>query len=327
MKIVIIGGGPAGSVAAMELAKKFDVTLIQDKKEFDKPCGGGVKRKVFQEFGLDESLIKHSLDHIYMVYKKDKIKIDLKGENLAIVNRKEFDTYLREKASRNGAKIYYGRFKKIDKNKALIKFKNEIVPFDYDILIAADGVNSTVRKALNLPKIPSTLTHYARTEKYKVNTCEFFFDFPVGGEYYAWAFPHENKTHIGSVDRENFKNLCNKLNIDIKPKGYKIPTWQKNIVIRHNNVYFVGDAAAQVMPLSFEGIYYAMSSAKILAQCIMQNGDYEKEWQKRFLKEFTFMKKLETINKTFLRSLIVKMHKLKVIRNFSVNLWLGEKNV
>jgi len=48
MKILIIGGGPAGSVAAINLAKHFDVTLIQDKK-WDKPCGGGVKRKILKK--------------------------------------------------------------------------------------------------------------------------------------------------------------------------------------------------------------------------------------------------------------------------------------
>jgi len=327
VKILIIGGGPAGSTAARLLAKHFKVTLIQEKKEFNKPCGGGVKTKVFNLFSLPKNLIQHSLDHIYITYKDDKIKIDLKGDNLAIVNRMKFDKKLRELAEEAGAKIYYGRFKKIQNKKAIIKFGNVEIPFEFDILIAADGVNSTVKKALNLPKIPSIITHYATTNEYKVDTCEFFFDFDTAGEYYAWAFPRGDKTHIGSVNKDNFQNLCKFLNVDIKPKGYKIPTWQEDIIIQKDNVYFVGDAAGQVMPLSFEGIYYAMHSAKILAECIIEDKDYKEEWNKRFLKEFKFMKKLEKINKTPLRAFIVKAHKLGLIQNFSVNLWLGVKNV
>ena len=327
MKILIIGGGPAGSTAARFLAKHFKVTLIQDKKEFNKPCGGGVKTKIFDQFSLPKDLIKHSLNYIYMIYKNDKIKIDLKGENLSIVERTEFDKKLRELAKEAGAKIYYGRFKKIQNDRAIIKFGSVEIPFEYDILIAADGVNSTVKKALNLPKIPSTITHYATTSEYKVDTCEFFFDFEIGGEYYAWAFPRGDKTHIGSVSRDNFQNLCKFLNVDIKPKGYKIPTWQEDIIIQKDNIYFVGDAAGQVMPLSFEGIYYAMHSAKILAECIIEKKDYKEEWNKRSLKKFKFMKKLERINKSPLRTFLIKAHKLSFIQNFSVNLWLGAKNV
>ena len=326
MKIVIIGGGPAGAITARKLAPFYDVTLIHKNPEFDKPCGGGIKAKAFDEFDIPKSLIKHSLNHVIMKYKNSTVKIDLKGENLAIVKRKEFDKTLRNMAQEAGAKIYYGKFKYIKQNRAYVKFDTTEIPFEYDILIAADGVNSTVRKTLNIPKIPSTITHYAKTDKYKVNTVEFFFDFEIGGEYYAWAFPHEDLTHIGTVNRNNFENLCKHLNLNLKPKGYKIPTWQENITIQKENVFFVGDAAGQVMPLSFEGIYYAINSANILAESIINSKDYQNEWNKRFLKEFKFMKRLENINKTKIRPFIIKAHKLGFVQNFSVNLWLGKQS-
>ncbi len=327
MKILIIGGGPAGSIAAKELSPFFDVTLIQYKKNFDKPCGGGIKTKLFEEFNLNKKLIKHSFSKIEMIYKNSLIPIDLKGKNLSIVNRKEFDAYLRKLAQIRGAKLFYGRLKKITKNRAFIEFNKELIPFEFDILIAADGVNSTTRKLLNLPPIPYTITHYGITSKYKTQTCKFFFDKELGGEFYGWAFPKENSTHIGSVKRENFLNLCKYLNINLKPKGYKIPTWEENIVIQHKNVYFVGDAAGQVMPLSFEGIYYAMHSAKILANAILDKKNYQNEWNKRFLKKFKFLKFVEKINKTPLKSILINSHKIPFIQNLSINMWLGEKNV
>jgi geranylgeranyl reductase len=324
LKILIIGGGPAGATAAKLLAKKFDVTLIQDK-DWDKPCGGGTKTKIFNEMNIPKNLIKHKLSYIYINYGNEKIKIDLKGENLSIVLREEFDKTLRDLAVENGAKLYFGKFKKFENKKALIEINNEKLLFKYDILIAADGVNSSVRKALNLPPIPKTITHYARINK-QIDTCEFYFDENLGGKYYAWEFPHVNKTHIGSVDKKSFNNFCKYLNVNVKPKGYFIPTWQENIIIQKDNIFFVGDAAGQVMPMSFEGIYYAIHSAKILANSIINNLDYEKEWNKRFYKEFKFMKFIEKVNQTKLRSLMINLHKFKWMRDFSVNLWLHYNN-
>ncbi|WP_457561491.1 geranylgeranyl reductase family protein [Caminibacter pacificus] len=321
MKILIIGGGPAGATAARLLAKEFDVTLIQDRV-WDKPCGGGVKKRVFEEFSLDNSLILHLQDRVFMVYKNEKIEIPLKGDNLAIVRRLDFDAYLRNEAQKEGAKLIYGKFKGIENKKAVIEINKEKVIFEYDILIGADGVNSTLRKALNLPPIPKTITHYARTTEYKTKYCEFFFDKELGGEYYAWAFPHGDLTHIGSVDKNSFDNLCKYLNVKVKPKGYFIPTWQEDIIIQKENVFFVGDAAGQVVPLSFEGIYYAIKSAEILANSIKNNLNYQEEWNKKYLNHFKFMKRLESINKTFLRGTMIKLHKFDFMKNFSIDLWL-----
>ena len=322
MKILVIGGGVAGSVVSYLLGKNFDVTLIQNKK-WDKPCGGGVKSKIFDEFNFDKSLIKHNLNKVAVKYKNKTIFIDLKGDNLSIVRRDEFDEYLRNLATKY-AKLYFGRFITIKDKKAIIKIDNKKEIFEFDILIGADGVNSSVRKAINLEPIPKILTYFAKIDK-KTLYPEFYFDKKFGGDYYAWIFPHENLTHIGSVDAKCFKYFCNYLNVDVKPKGYFIPSWQENITIQKENIYFVGDAAAQVMPLTFEGIYYAIKSAQILANSIINNLDYKTEWDKIYLKKFKFMKIMENINKTFLKTVLINSLQINKFQNFAINLWLGGK--
>jgi geranylgeranyl reductase len=325
MKILIVGGGPAGATAARFLAKEFDVTLIQDKKDFNKPCGGGIKTKIFEEFELDKSIIKHQLSKIYMKHKDRNIPIYLHGDNLSIVSRKDFDSHLRKKAEEAGAKIYYGKLKKIEENTAFIKIDNLMFKFNFDILIAADGVNSTTRKLLKLPPIPYVLTYYALIDK-KIDTCYFYFDKEVAGDYYAWEFPQGDKTHIGTANKKEFLKFCKRLNITPpKLKGYKIPLWKEDIIYQHNNIYFVGDAAGQVMPLSFEGIYYAMHSAKILANSIIKSLDYKTEWNNRFLKEFKLLKSFQNLMKRdFSRDFMINIQKLSFVRNLSVKLWLGD---
>ena len=316
MNIVVIGGGVAGSTVSRLLAKNHNVTLIQDRK-WDKPCGGGTKIRAFEEFDLDTSIIREKFTSLKMFYKNDEIDLDLLGENLCIVFREEFDEYLRNEAKNSGVNLIYDKFIKIEKNIAILK-NNKI---KFDILIAADGVNSTVRKHLGLKDIPKVLTYYARIDK-KIEKPLFYFDRKFGDDFYAWEFPHNNQTHIGS-EESSFDNFKKYLNIDIKNKGYFIPSWQKNIQIQKDNIYFVGDSAGQVMPLSFEGIYFAMMSAKILAYSIENNLDYKKEWNKRLLLQFKFMKMLENgMKNNILREIIMFSFKFKFIQKISVKMWL-----
>ena len=317
MNIVVVGGGIAGSTVSKLLVKHNNVTLIQDKK-WGKPCGGGTKTRIFKEFNLDPFYIKEKLSSIEMKYKQSSINLDLLGENLSIVFRKEFDEYLRENAKEHGVHLIYDKVINIKNNKVITK-KNQIIPFD--ILIAADGVYSTVRKIINLPEIPKVLTYYARINK-QIKKPLFYFDKSLGSDFYAWEFPHHNQTHIGSKFN-SFNNFKKYLNINIKNKGYYIPMWQPNITIQKDNIYFVGDSAGQVMPLSFEGIYFAMMSSKILAYSIEHNLNYKKEWDKRFLNQFKFMKFLEkNMQNNFLRNLIMFSFKSKIIQKLSVKIWL-----
>jgi len=61
----------------------------------------------------------------------------------------------------------------------------------------------------------------------------------------------------------------------------------------------------------------------VLEENLINNLDYKSEWDKRFLKEFKFMKFLENLmKKSFSRSLMLNLLKTKTFREFSVNLWL-----
>jgi geranylgeranyl reductase len=56
MRIAIVGGGPAGSWASIQLAKiGHDVTLFDPRAPWEKPCGGGITTKALDRFGIFSS--------------------------------------------------------------------------------------------------------------------------------------------------------------------------------------------------------------------------------------------------------------------------------
>ena len=51
--VAVLGGGPAGSVAAERLARAGLRTLLFDEKlAWEKPCGGGLTYKAWQQISL-----------------------------------------------------------------------------------------------------------------------------------------------------------------------------------------------------------------------------------------------------------------------------------
>ncbi|MGA9047364.1 NAD(P)/FAD-dependent oxidoreductase [Sulfuricurvum sp.] len=335
--ILVVGGGPAGATAARFLAqKKYKVLLVQKSLTFEKPCGGGVLLKTFDEFALDKAKIAHQVNTIKFVAPSlFGVDVSLEKEPLAIVNRLEFDTYLRTLAQNEGAEVIEGYFKSYDGLLAYIKTNTSELRIQAKYIIAADGVNSTVRKAVTgtLPK--RVLTLYAKVEQPLTAKCEFWFGRDIAQGYYAWSFIHNNGTHIGLAceDESNvhtyFGHFCEKLGLKYIPKarGYYIPLW-KDDLYRKDNILFVGDAAGQVSPFTYEGIYYAMRSARYAAEAIA-DGDldnYQQLWQKNLKKRF---KAMELLQKLLLRwdwiiERVVKLLHNTKVHQAALRFWSGK---
>ncbi len=337
-EVVIIGGGPAGATAARYLSKlKVKNILIQRDLNFKKPCGGGIRIDAFKEFELDKKVIKKIINEIEIFHKKRKISIDISQNPIAIVERREFDAYLRELAKKEGSEVIEAVFLdlKIFKDYILIKIKKEgkIEYLKASHLIAADGVNSKIRKIVNKDRVDYNLTRYADISR-DLNTCQFHFGSKIAGRFYAWAFPHAEGSNIGTVNGgKYFENFLKNLKIDekIKVKGYKIPNF-KNPLFYKDRVFFTGDSGGFVLPFTYEGIYYAMESGKMAAEILGKNGspfEYEEMWKKKNLNKF---KTLSLLQKIFLYNdftikFMTNLFANPKIQKEIIKLWLGKREV
>jgi len=63
--VLVVGAGPAGSAAAMRLARGGARVLLADRARFprDKPCGGGLTGRALRHAPCDVSaVVEHAVD-------------------------------------------------------------------------------------------------------------------------------------------------------------------------------------------------------------------------------------------------------------------------
>ncbi|HDL21153.1 MAG TPA: hypothetical protein ENH30_07745, partial [Nitrospirae bacterium] len=274
-----------------------------------KPCGGGIPSSAFEEFGISDSAVIKKIDKLLLVSPSGRKNImNLSGGMINIVSRRLFDEQLREMASQAGAELVKGEFRKIrDTGKDYvigIRQKNGTsLEVRADYVIGCDGVHSMVRQAMGLSPVNYVYTYSEIIRDASADACEFWFSESHAERSYSWVFPGGEGCLVGtglrsrSKARESFDEFLKRrgLKSNGAGRGYMIPEWKDGDLVK-GRVLFAGDAAAHVMPLSYEGIYYSMKSAHLASTAIIEGNIllYIKLWHKRFKSRFRFMKRLES---------------------------------
>jgi len=337
--VLVVGGGPAGATTAKYLSESsVDAILVQRNFSFKKPCGGGIRIDAFDEFEIDKTFITKSIETVALVHKELRVEVDISKTPIAIVDRVAFDMHLREQAQSAGVRLYEAIFINLeiydDYIISTIKKDDKYIKIKSNYLVAADGVNSKIRKLVNGDEVSASLTNYTDLLSKTYDICEFHFGKEVAGNCYSWAFPHASGSNIGTVVANGGKTiaaLLQTLNIQEKSKilGYKIPHF-KDTIFYKRRVFFVGDSASQVLPFTYEGIYYAMSSAKILADVISNKEApqmYEKNWNQKYYKKFNTLLKLQNLflQSNFMIRIMMAMYENRYIQEQMVEFWLGKR--
>lgn len=336
-EVLIIGGGPSGATLARILAKNGKSNILLEKNfNFDKPCGGGIKSQVFREFDIPKNLEKKEIKIFNLKSLKNDVKVNLKGSSISIVLRQEFDAKLRELAKESGSTVLEAKFIdckiKNDKVISKIKIDNNTFLVKSNFLVGADGVQSTVRKRVFGNNTNALLTNYALIENKDIDYCDFYFGDDYSPNEYAWIFPHGDKVSVGAVLKDDdaktvFGKFKDKYYENEKVKGYFIPSWNDDKTFYKNRTFLVGDAAGHVLPFTYEGIYFAIKSAEILASAIMKNDPtlYGEIWNKTYLKKFRFFKFMQKIflSNDFFVNLMLRLFGKARLQRKALSYWDG----
>lgn len=307
LSIGIIGAGPAGSMAAYELAQAghHSVYMIERKKEVErKVCGEYLCPKgveLIEGLGLDKELFNgfYPLHGMVLVSPKNDVVPSYfpqpnRHEKGLSLNRQLFDQRLLNLALSAGAHLLKDKtvtgVKKLKTNKWEVTANEN--SYEFDFLIAADGRQSKVAHLLG--HIKTIDTNRAAIHCYlprksergnRLGEMHIFQDGsycgldPINDDEVNFSIVCDSKL-LKSKDAKEIINesilhsprLSNMFERLSSENNYEIrlvtTLKNKNTFIAGEGLAYIGDAAGFIDPLTGEGIYNALLSSHLLADAI-----------------------------------------------------------
>ncbi len=305
---IVVGAGPAGSTAALVLARGGARVALVDKATFprDKACGDLVGPRalaLLSELGLTPSPPGRDVGEMVIlgptgrrVVLPARAGLSYPGHGIAITRRR-FDAWLHDEAVAAGAQPVIGHVTDLAGPSSVVL--DDGTRLDADVVVGADGARSALARRAGLVDPGAVLWGFAY-RGYAAQQVER----PVivlwdetrhrGFPGYGWIFPGENGTaniglglglglgpsnHQRAPTRpvQQFTAFCSHLRdhglLTAPVEERRLGGWLKmgmvGTVAAHGHLMLVGDAAGMVNPLQGEGIAPAMTSGAAAARAIL----------------------------------------------------------
>lgn len=316
--VVVVGGGPAGATAADDLARRGRRVLLLDRAGRIKPCGGAIPPRAIKDFDIpDELLVAKARSARMIAPSNTKVDIPIEGGFVGMVDREQFDEWLRERAASHGAIRRNGKFERVGKDSdgtSTISFvdgnSGERQTVRARSIIGADGARSAVAQQ-TIPDADKTKYVFAYHEivkapalkphDYDDTRCDVFYQGHVSPDFYGWVFPHGDTLSIGTGSADKGFSLRNATStlreavglkgaVTLRREGAPLPMKPLRCWDNGRDVVLAGDAAGVVAPASGEGIYYAMLGGRLAGDAVeelLATGNVRSlaKARKRFMKD------------------------------------------
>jgi geranylgeranyl reductase family protein len=299
---VVVGAGPAGSTAALVLARGGARVALVDKATFgrDKACGDLVGPRALAllvSLGLAPPAGREVGAMVVVGPTGRRVLLPARAgrtypDHGVAVTRLRFDAWLRATAIAAGVEPVTGRVGAVRAGSVELDDGRRLAA---DVVVGADGATSVVASAAGLVDPGAVLWGFAQrayVAQYVDRPIIALWDEGPGRGFpgYGWLFPGEaGAANVGlglglGADRTaaaravaRFDGFCDHLRrlglLSAPVEGRRLGGWLKmgmvGTVAARGRIFLVGDAAGLVNPLQGEGIAPAMTSAAAAAEAIL----------------------------------------------------------
>jgi geranylgeranyl reductase len=289
--VVVVGGGPAGAAAATDLARLGRKVALLDKAGRIKPCGGAIPPRLIRDFAIPARLLKARVSKATMVSPKgERVDMPIDGGYVGMVDRAEFDEFLRVRAAEAGAERVCGSYQRMTREAdgtVVVRYRpkgeGDESELRANFVIGADGALTEVgrQEIAGADRTPFVFAYHEIVEAplERPDRCEIYYRGTLSPDFYAWVFPHGATMSVGvGSARKGFslKGSVAGLRAEtglaptrtVRKEGAPIPLKPLKRWDNGRDVVLAGDAAGVVAPSSGEGIYYAMLGGRLAAEAV-----------------------------------------------------------
>jgi len=298
---VVVGGGPAGSFCAWELAKRdVDVAVFEEHAEVGVPshCAGHLSIRSLRGLGLyplPEGIVENEFSAAnFHSPRGARFSVRLAKPVTCVVNRKLFDRYLAQRAEAAGARYQLNsRVQSLIVDKGIVRGVNVVggnaaeQQVQAKIVVDAEGISSRFLKQVGLPALRREgLVYAVEAEVDNVKDAEQdAVEVYLGSEYapgfYGWLIPRRDGTaKVGLAARKgNPKELLQRLMHSHPVASKQLGAARVTRMAFHaislggpvekaysDGFLAVGDCASQVKPTTGGGVVFSLTCAKIAAE-------------------------------------------------------------
>ncbi|MBN2013971.1 MAG: NAD(P)/FAD-dependent oxidoreductase [Candidatus Altiarchaeota archaeon] len=275
MKISVIGGGPAGSLAALSCVREHSVEIYEEHLTQPVQCAGLVSKSGLQRLNISPSkdFILNGVSSARIFSPSgESFLVDGREIKAYVLDRRKFDRFLLDSAVDAGAVLV---------NEGV----RDLNSIEADRVVLATGTNYQIQHRLGLDKPTRFLVgvQYELEVESDPDVVELHFNVPG---FFSWVIPVRDYARVGCCSMLNptphldrfLKGLSAAGRVRdprILARNYGvIPLHEPNLRTDYGRIITVGDAAGQVKASSGGGIVMGGIAAGFSSL-----PDYERSWR------------------------------------------------
>ncbi len=290
--VIIVGAGPSGATLAGELSRQGLDVLILEKEKLPryKACAGGITVKTAGLLGPDLAAVTRDtvLGARVACGRRRPFTKSYPKPMIHMVMRDELDQLLVQRAIEAGAALAENeRVRQVRMAEGAVTVETAVSDFTARVVVGADGARSVVAAGAGLDRgmdlgigLEAEISVPGQRLVQWENLMGLDLGHMRGG--YGWVFPKRDHLSVGAgIPLRQARRLKSGFRAVLEAHGLQdcpatrirshwLPVRRKGTAIHSGRCLLLGDAAGLVDPVTGEGIYNAIRSARLAAPVIIQ---------------------------------------------------------